>query len=71
MSELNELKPCPFCGAKAEIDTELFGQTQMRYTPFCTNPKCIAFYLGYKDEGLYTTKKKAAEAWNRRADNGT
>lgn len=69
MNEI-ELKPCPFCGGKADIDDVSFGQQEPEYTPFCTNPKCLAFYLGYQDDGLYETKAKAIKAWNRRANDG-
>jgi len=34
-NELNELKPCPFCGGKAEEDTHIGGVVCENY---CTNP---------------------------------
>ena len=34
-NELNELKPCPFCGGKAEEDTHIGGVICENY---CTNP---------------------------------
>lgn len=66
-----ELKPCPFCGGEAMIDAISFGQQKPEYTPCCTNQRCLAFYLGYGDNGLFKTKKKAINAWNRRANDGT
>lgn len=57
MSEI-KLKPCPFCGGKAEY---MRGD---RYKwVHCTS--CLA------TTGNYYTVKDAAQAWNRRADNET
>jgi hypothetical protein len=48
-----ELKPCPFCGAKAEIAE--FGC----YSVYCSR-QCCEQPIAYPD------RKKATEAWNRR-----
>ena len=49
------LKPCPFCGGQAKI----FGYSHMWYV------KCPACGASTACEN---TDKKAADAWNRRAD---
>jgi hypothetical protein len=64
----NELKPCPFCGVKAEVE-QIPSAVWDKFVAHCKSVKCIAFYVGYCDEGIYDTKTKAIEAWNRRADN--
>lgn len=56
-----ELKPCPFCGkSKAKIHYPYFTDT------YC----CIQCYECYCTTALFKTPDEAAEAWNRRADNG-
>ena len=55
---MDELKPCPFCGAPAQF-RELSG----RWAVECTR-KCIA-------TRIVVDKEKAAEIWNRRANHGT
>lgn len=54
------LKPCPFCGSEsiAANQHKMFG-ADVRYTIKCM--KCMG-------EMTRTTRKKAIEAWNRRAD---
>lgn len=61
-----ELKPCPFCGGKAElnVDPEAIADTEGRrwaYTVSCN--RCCAV------SGLAYLPEKAIEAWNRRANN--
>jgi hypothetical protein len=65
----NELKPCPFCGGIAEVE-QIPSAVFDEFVARCKSRKCIAFYIGYCDEGIYKTKTKAVEAWNRRVDNG-
>lgn len=54
-----ELKPCPFCGGKAEIfeDEESYGV-------HCTNYWCI----GHDFEASYADEHYASAAWNRRIE---
>ena len=57
-----ELKPCPFCGGKelSEAQHKQYGMS-LRYTIKCL--KCMG-------EMTRTTKQKAENAWNRRAEDG-
>lgn len=51
------MKPCPFCGAKANL---IFGQLNYRmYQIDCDK--------GHTDGFLYSTKAAAIAAWNTRA----
>ena len=52
------LKPCPFCGASAEMVSD-FDDEHYVYCPNCKG--------GWK---TMETPEEAAEAWNRRAING-
>ncbi len=56
MSE--ELKPCPFCGAKADMQND-FG---VEYWVQCTNLDC-----GATDGTVHIDPNSAAQRWNRRA----
>ena len=49
-----ELKPCPFCGGKAELYARSFNDVNV----ICGNCSCVM--------GTYGTKEKAIEAWNKR-----
>ena len=65
-----KLKPCPFCGHCAHV-MELKSSTSTRYFVACGNSmgKCIASAHWVFGE-FYMSKEEAAEAWNRRVDNG-
>ena len=53
------LKPCPFCGGKAEIvSTDRFVDVSCKHL-WCR---------GYADSVMYNSEKEAIEAWNRRSD---
>ena len=51
----DELKPCPFCGGKAEM----LGEDDGMYQVVC--PNCAANIDNYDDE-----KEVAAKKWNKR-----
>lgn len=53
---IERIKPCPFCGAPAEIK-----QLSGRYAVECTK-KCVG-------TRIFSDKSKPVEAWNRRVDN--
>ena len=57
-AEIKELKPCPFCGGKAEI--EMDDSWYWNYHVLCQECK-----IG---TDCYETADEAIEAWNRRAD---
>lgn len=59
MSEI-KLKPCPFCGGEAIINVVL-GMD-------CKTAMCVKCYAQVGNFDGNNAKIKAAEAWNRRAD---
>lgn len=59
-----ELKPCPFCGGKSDVDTPYYwdGECGKTYAIYCTACRCrTSDYIGLAG---------AIEAWNRRAEDG-
>lgn len=54
-----ELKPCPFCGGKAELNVYPFD-TRNEYQVECENCFCQTY--------VYDTEQDAIEAWDRRAE---
>lgn len=67
-----KLKPCPFCGGKAEITNHTECAGHGMYIPQCY-VRCVKCNAhggtadGYFDNG--DLKALAIERWNRRADN--
>ena len=60
----NELKPCPFCGGKAELITRKQCLADA-YSVWCTNKNCRGH-----TQRLVRVKHKAINDWNRRVTNG-
>ena len=58
-----QLKPCPFCGSKAEIEHK---RNLLTWIVQCSNQSCPASYMIGAD---YETEEQAIDAWNRRATN--
>jgi Lar family restriction alleviation protein len=55
-----ELKPCLFCGSKADTIKGESAFVKVYFKVFCTSPDCN---VRTQNTG---TKKKAIEIWNRR-----
>lgn len=64
MSEIL-LKPCPFCGSRAELRITKHIPKDYDYTPRCTNPSCCG-RLSKK----FSVKETAIYAWNKRLNDG-
>ena len=61
-----ELKPCPFCGEKDDIDYGVMGGT-MKGFDYVQCQNC-----GAEIHSIHNGKYiEAIELWNRRADNGS
>lgn len=59
--EINVLKPCPFCGGKANIDRDYTNNAYV----YCT--KCeISTRIYMTGLNSLTGTQQAIEAWNRR-----
>ena len=59
------LKPCPFCGANAEMKVEphIPASKGYDYTPRCTVTGCCG-----RSTKKYSNEKQAIYRWNRRTD---
>ena len=53
-----KLKPCPFCGEKAEMTKS----EKDNFKACCANLRCIGSYVYLR----HPTEEEAAAAWNRR-----
>ena len=56
---MDKLKPCPFCGRRAEIRHDKDGFSYI----VCANDGCYVSTDGHLND------EAAVEAWNRRIDN--
>ena len=56
------LKPCPFCGGKAEINSKQNSQGLVKYSVSCGTYHCIASCIDMS----YQSKHKAVLEWNTR-----
>lgn len=59
---MEELKPCPFCGGEANF-IKVKHHVGVWYAVCCDDEECF----GHEQSRLYTLRRLAAEAWNRRA----
>ena len=58
-----KLKPCPFCGGKAEIRRD--SETETFFVVICTNcPATVS-------RSWFSKKQEAINAWNMRTSEGT
>ena len=60
-----KLKPCPFCGGEAVLKRDRIGL----YCAQCPDCGCMTTFQFDLGEGEEVSKRKAADIWNRRADN--
>lgn len=58
---MEKLKPCPFCGSEARVQTAAMFRNC--YSIVCMNTKCGAHVFFY---GAEATKNMTAKHWNRR-----
>lgn len=61
-----ELKPCPFCGRKAELREHKYDHSPTQYTPRCTDKSCPG-----RLTRKYIATAYAIKAWNRRVNDGS
>ena len=63
-----ELKPCPFCGGKAELKKDGAYDQSWNYMSYacveCTN--CHVTIESHKGDCQDTTEQEAVSKWNRR-----
>lgn len=62
MTEI-KLKPCPFCGGKAEFETNV---NVLYKTIWVCCKKCKVNTMNFESDLYSCAAEKAAEAWNRR-----
>ena len=62
MTEITNLKPCPFCGGEATLCSVVSMQHEICYVVKCDDLNCIMCAGGT----LRKTISQAIEAWNRR-----
>jgi hypothetical protein len=67
-TQMEELKPCPFCGGKAHlIQTECLSNGVVLHHVYHSDPRCPLNPVCTKN---MDTPEEAIEAWNRRAEDG-
>ncbi len=59
---MEKLKPCPFCGGKAEMLIDEYSVSRKEYLVACT--ECDGMVERWRE-----TKEEAVEQWNRRTSN--
>lgn len=65
MSDI-KLKPCPFCGGKAELRKNEFFRTNDWWYVACSNLNCGI----YAETADRPTPQEAAKLWNARCEKG-
>lgn len=67
---MDELRPCPFCGGIVEMlrtnDNKNRPFPRCKYGSLLVPPCPASSIISW----AYSTEEEAAEAWNRRTDNG-
>ena len=63
---MSELKPCPFCGGKAEVKKSMFGNNLGYALIACKS--CGASSKDFKLSLDFCAVEEATKAWNRRAE---
>lgn len=61
-----KLKPCPFCGAEADV--HYFAHDDSECTVMCSNPNCRASVSARSSGSMTTAYNRARKLWNRRAE---
>lgn len=59
---MTELKPCPFCGGKVEINYNPYSKVYFIACGNCDCDICVSV--------VSNTEEKAVKLWNRRVNNG-
>ena len=60
---MEELKPCPFCGGEAVLETHCINR-HIASTVYCGNKDCICHGVNQ----VFTSENGAARAWNNRVE---
>ena len=63
---MDELKPCPFCGSEAELETRTTLTTHIKYKNYRVGCNKCVIYTDWL--ALNEGKASAIEAWNRRSE---
>lgn len=63
-----ELKPCPFCGGRAELLVKEFAISGCKAKAFVRCTECGAESDCYSENISYCANDRATEAWNRRVN---
>ena len=66
LKSINELKPCPFCGAIPYVICNKYRHDEFLYSIKCSNNDCSILPMTYEMSDLTDVIRE----WNRRVDNG-